>query len=87
VELLVQHEERGQQGMFFIRRDEENVAEMTYRREGAVAIIDHTEVLPALRGRGVARKLVDAAVEWARSNGIRLEATCSYAVLQLKRMS
>ena len=82
----VQHEEHGQHGTFFILQDGQRIGEMTYRRAGsALAIIDHTEVLPRLRGKGVARKLFDAAVKWARENHIRLGATCSYAILQFAR--
>jgi uncharacterized protein len=86
MEGIVQHEERGQLGTFFIMQEGQRVGEMTYRRAGAgLAIIDHTEVVPRLRGKGVARKLLDAAVKWARGNHIRLGATCSYAEVQLER--
>jgi predicted GNAT family acetyltransferase len=82
----VQHEEHGQRGTFFILQDGERIGEMTYRRAGAaLAIIDHTEVVPRLRGKAIARKLFDAAVKWARDNQIRLGATCSYAEVQLAR--
>jgi uncharacterized protein len=86
MEGIVQHDERGQLGTFFIMQDGQRIGEMTYRRAGpALAIIDHTEVVPRLRGKGVARKLFDAAVNWARGNHIRLGATCSYAKVQLER--
>jgi uncharacterized protein len=86
MERVVEHEESGQRGAFFILQDAERVAEMTYRRAGALlAIIDHTEVAPRLRGQGVARNLLDAAVKWARVNQMKLGATCSYAMLQFAR--
>lgn len=82
----VRHEQRGEGGIFFIEQDGEQVAEMTYHRGGqALVIIDHTEVAPRLRGQGVARKLLDAAVQWARDNHIRVGATCSYVVAQFAR--
>ena len=59
---------------------------MTYRRLGATRIlVDHTEVDPSLRGQGVARQLLDAAVSWARQTGTKISATCSYVVVQLAR--
>jgi predicted GNAT family acetyltransferase len=64
------------------------VGELTYRRPGPARIlIDHTEVSPHLRGRGVARQLLDAAVAWARVHDIRIGATCSYVLAQFARDS
>jgi predicted GNAT family acetyltransferase len=86
MEGVVEHAERDNRGSFFILQDGQRIAEMTYRRAGGqLAIIDHTEVLPSLRGKGVARQLLDAAVQWARDNHMKLGATCSYAVLQFAR--
>jgi predicted GNAT family acetyltransferase len=82
----VKHDEDGRRGVFFIERDGRRVAEMTYQREGVErAIFDHTEVDPALRGQGVARTLFDAAVAWARGNGIRIVPVCSYVRAQFAR--
>jgi predicted GNAT family acetyltransferase len=82
----VEHAEQGKRGVFFIMQDGQRIAEMTYSRvAAALAIIDHTEVDPRLRGQGVARQLLDAAVEWARANQVRFGATCSYAVVQFAR--
>ncbi len=84
----VTHQDRGNGGVFFIETDGARVAEMTYQRLGdAHILIDHTLVDPSLRGKGVARHLLDAAVGWARSNGIRISATCSYVVVQFARDS
>jgi predicted GNAT family acetyltransferase len=79
------HEEHEGGGGFFIRRGGACIAEMTYRRVGPVAVFDHTEVDPALRGQGVAGRLFDAAVAWARANGIRVTPRCSYVVARFRR--
>jgi predicted GNAT family acetyltransferase len=42
-------------------------------------MLDHTEVSPALRGHGVARELVEAAVQWARREKVRLVPVCPFA--------
>ena len=61
-------------------------AEMTYSREGDSSMnIDHTQVDESLRGEGVAEKLLDAAVEFARENGLQVMATCPYAKKKLER--
>lgn len=83
----IRHEDRADSGVFYIEAaGSGRVAEMTYRRLGEARIlIDHTEVDPGLRGQGVARRLLDAAVAWARASGIRVSASCSYVVVQFAR--
>ena len=86
MELPVEHKEQGNRGMFFILQDGKRIAEMTYSRTTASrATIDHTEVDPSLRGGGVARRLLDAAVAWARANDIKFSSACSYASAQFVR--
>jgi uncharacterized protein len=56
-----------------------------YRLDGAVAIFTHTEVPPALQGRGIAAALVQAALAWARSEGLRVRPACSYVAAYMRR--
>lgn len=73
-------------GAFYIARDGSRIAEMTYRSlGGGRVLVDHTHVDPSLRGRGVARQLLDALVAWARTSGTRVSASCSYVVVQFAR--
>ena len=82
----VSHEESDGRGAFYVERADVRLAQMTYSRTGKDrVIIDHTEVDDALRGLGVARKLLDAAVAWARSTGTKVIATCPYVQLWLRR--
>ena len=82
----VAHEEQSGRGSFFIERDGARIAHMTYRRvDASTILIDHTLVDPALRGGGMARRLLDAAVSWARSTGTKITPQCSYVVAQFKR--
>ncbi len=79
----ISHTQNEQGGAFFLLRDGARIAELTYSRAGAALVsIDHTLVDPALRGQGVARLLLDAAVEWARASNTKVIATCSYVAAQ-----
>lgn len=82
----IEHEEHGHRGAFFIQLDGKRVAEMTYSRANpTLVIIDSTEVGPALSGKGVGRKLLDAAVTWARETRTKLAVTCPFASTQFAR--
>jgi len=56
-----------------------------YRLAGGVMHMTHTEVHPALQGRGIAAELVDAALAYARANGFKVNPLCSYVQLYLRR--
>ena len=47
--------------------------------------IHHTEVPPALGGRGLAALLADAALAHARAQGLRVQPSCSYVRLYMQR--
>ncbi|MFO0683114.1 MAG: GNAT family N-acetyltransferase [Sandaracinus sp.] len=84
--LNVQHEETDGRGAFFVERGGERLAEMTYSRTSpSLIIVDHTEVNAKLQGMGVARRLLDTLVAWARKTGTRVAATCPYARAQFEK--
>ncbi len=59
--------------------------ECVYRRDGARMQIVHTEVDPALQGRGIAAALVEAAVAQARRERWQVVPRCSYVRAWLRR--
>jgi uncharacterized protein len=77
----IAHERRGHAGSFFLERDGERLAEMTYSAtpNGKRIIVDHTEVSDRLKGQGMGRQLVLAAVEWARREGVKIHPVCPFA--------
>lgn len=82
----VEHEEVERRGAFFVARGGGRVAELTYSRvNDGMVIIDHTEVDPALGGQGIGRRLLDAAVEWARESGTKFKVVCPFARAQFAR--
>jgi uncharacterized protein len=84
--IQIEHSEEDGRGAFFVAREGTRLAQMTYTRSAEdLVIIDHTEVHEKLRGLGVARRLLDAAVAWARSSKTRVIATCPYAHAQFER--
>lgn len=62
---------------------------LTYvvRPEGSEIVYDltHTYVTPAMRGRGVAARLVQYAVDHARQSGHKIIPTCSYITTYMER--
>jgi predicted GNAT family acetyltransferase len=47
--------------------------------------LNYTYVPNSLRGKGIAAKLVEAALEYARLNGIKIIPSCSYVDVYLQR--
>ena len=79
--MAVQFEQTGHRGAFFLMAGGERSAELVFSAGpgGKLVILEHTEVSPALQGHGAARELVEAAVEWARREGLRLVPLCPFA--------
>jgi uncharacterized protein len=78
--MIIKRQEHGKNGAFFIEQEGEWVAEMTYHKEGVRKIvIDHTAVSKTLKGKGVGKGLVDAAVKFARSKNLLIKPVCTFA--------
>lgn len=56
-----------------------------YRRQGDVLLMTHTEVPAELQGHGIAAGLVQAALDWARAEGLRVRPLCSYVAVYMRR--
>lgn len=70
----------------FEARLPEGIAELRYRFRGPDTIVlVHTEVPPALNGRGIAGQLARAALEHARANGLAVVAICPFVRAYLER--
>ena len=66
-------------------RFEDGATYLAYTRTGDRMVIEHTIVPPEREGQGVGGRLVQAAVAYARDQGLALEATCSFARSWLDR--
>ncbi len=82
----VLREEANGRGRYVIHLPGGAEAEMTYARRDANTIVaDHTGVPPQFEGKGIALKLVEAAIADARRDGGKIVPTCSYVVAQFRR--
>ncbi len=67
-------------GRFIARDNEKEVGKLIYSWSASGAmVIEHTEVYPGNQGRGYGLKLVEAAVDYARTNKIKIVPMCSFA--------
>jgi predicted GNAT family acetyltransferase len=85
--MMIEHRPEGELGSF-VALDEggEQAGELAYRLQGGnLMILDHTDVEDKYQGKGVGKQLVQAAVEHARSHGIKLRPLCTYAYLLFER--
>ena len=77
--MKIQRDEHGKKGAFYIEKNGEWIAEMTYERAGDERIIiDHTEVDESLQGKGIGEKLVAEGVKFARDNYLKITPTCPF---------
>ena len=56
-----------------------------YRLRDGVMHMTHTGVHPRLQGHGIAARLVEAALQHARDNGLRVNPLCSYVGVYMRR--
>ena len=76
----VKHEQYESKGAFVAQDQDKKAGEMTYSKAGdSLIIIDHTEVDSAFGGQGVGKKMVLAAVDFARANNIKVLPLCPFA--------
>jgi len=74
------HKEFENKGAFMAQSEGKRAGEMTYSKAGEkLIIIDHTEVDSAFGGQGVGKKMVLAAVDFARENQIKILPLCPFA--------
>lgn len=57
----------------------EGFVKITDEDRGTISIVS-TFVNPELRGQGIAEKLTDEVVAYARKNDLKIKPVCSYAV-------
>jgi uncharacterized protein len=69
----------------FEMRMPEGLCIAQYRLVDGVMWLTHTEVPPAIEGRGHAAQLVRAALDHARTHGLKVQPACSYVRAYMRR--
>lgn len=76
----IQLEQTTTKGTFYYEEGGKRLAEMTFTMAGETRmIIDHTDVSDVLRGKGAGKQLVEAAVQHARKNNLKILPLCPFA--------
>ncbi len=76
---IVRKEYSAHDGAWVIERNGEALAELYYKRAPGRIVLEHTMVSDKLRGTGTGKKLIEAAVEWARNANVTVMPECPYA--------
>jgi uncharacterized protein len=61
------------------------LSKLDYMQDGKNFVITHVGVYPEHRGQGVAGKIVEAALQYAKENSLRVIPMCSYAAAYIRR--
>ena len=61
------------------------LSKLDYIQDGKNFVITHVGVSPELRGQGVAGKIVEVGLEYAKENSLRVVPMCSYAAAYIRR--
>lgn len=73
-------------GSFFIENNhKQQIAELDFEIKDDVLNAYHTGVRKELEGQGIAGKLFDEMVDYARSNNLKVLPSCSYILVKFKR--
>ena len=84
MDLDIQHDEQGKR--YTVTQDGREVGLLTYRVVGdGLLDFTHTYVPPEHRGRGIAERLVEHALEETMQRGCRFRASCWYVDVYAKR--
>lgn len=86
-EVTITHQDRGDSGRYVATlADSEHSGHLDWEARGeGVRAATHTIVPPAIGGRGVAARLVEALVADAREQGFRIDPQCSYVEAMFRR--
>lgn len=77
--MIIQQQDDGKKGSFYVEENGKRVAEMVYVWAGEkVFIVEHTEVDASLEGKGVGKQLVHHMVEFARAKQLKVIPLCPF---------
>ncbi|WP_372756490.1 GNAT family N-acetyltransferase [Mariniflexile sp.] len=78
--MKVNQKDNGLDGAFYVEVEGRNVAELSYSHEKPnKLILQHTVVSEDFKGKGIGYELIEASVNYMRSNNLKVIPKCSYA--------
>ena len=83
--MTILHREDKNEGVFYIEENGEALAEMVYKKEQGIMIIQHTEVDDSLRGKNIGFQLVEQGVNYAREAQLKIVPLCTFAKKVIER--
>lgn len=72
------------QGAFYIMDDAEQLGEMVVNISDKALTIYHTEVSNKAQGKGLAKKMMNTMIDYARKNHFKVIPLCTYVHAQFK---
>jgi len=72
-------------GAFYVMEGTERIGEMVVGISGDKLTVYHTEVSDKAEGKGLAKKMLDTMVDYARKNNLKVIPLCPYVHAQFKR--
>ena len=62
-----------------------HLSKLDYMLDGKNFAITHVGVYPEFRGQGIAGKIMEAGLEYARQNALRVIPMCAYAASYIRK--
>jgi uncharacterized protein len=72
-------------GAFFVKEGEEQLGEMVLSISDKNLTVYHTEVSPKAEGKGLAKKMLESMVDYARKNNLQVIPLCPFVRVQFQR--
>ena len=74
------------QELFYMELEDDQKAYVKYKRLGNLRVDFYSTLVPTThRGQGLAAQLVAAGFDWAKAEGLKIEASCWYAAKKLEQ--
>ena len=67
-------------GAFFLEEDGKRFGEMIISISDKVLTVYHTEVLPEMEGKGIAKKLLNVMIDHAHAHQLKIIPLCPYVL-------
>ena len=81
----IQRKTNDNKGRFYIEQDDKLIAELDFQVKDGVLDAYHTGVRPQFEGQGIAGRLFDEMVKYAREHDYKVLPSCPYILVKFRR--